>query len=54
MNLPLYNGTIFSSFCTNQNLTPILTKISYGLVTKTPRDDDLLSAPTIEVNGNDP
>ena len=26
MNLPVYNGTIFSSFFTDQNLTPILNK----------------------------
>ena len=30
------------------------TKISYGHVTKIPRDDGLLSEPTTEVNGNDP
>ena len=29
-------------------------KISYGHVTKIPRDDGLLSEPTTEVNGNDP
>ena len=28
--------------------------ISYGDVTKIPRDDGLLSEPTTEVNGNDP
>ena len=45
----------FSSFFTDQNLTPILNKISDGHVTKIPRDDDgLLSEPTTEVNGNDP
>ena len=30
------------------------TKISYGHVTKIPRDDGLLYEPTTEVNGNDP
>ena len=30
------------------------TKISYGHVTKIPRDDGLLSEPNTEVNGNDP
>ena len=30
------------------------TKISYGHVTKIPRNDGLLSEPTTEVNGNDP
>ena len=30
------------------------TNISYGRVTKIPRDDGLLSEPTTEVNGNDP
>ena len=44
----------FSSFCTDQNLTPILNKNQYGHVTKTPRDDGLLSQPTTEVNDNDP
>ena len=44
----------FSSFFTDQNLTPILNKISYGHVTKIPRDDGLLSEPTTEVNGDDP
>ena len=49
MNLPVYNGT---TFFTNQNITQ--TKISYGHVTKIPRDDSQLSEATIEVNGNDP
>ena len=40
----------FSSFLTDQNLTPI----SYCQVTKIPREDGLLSDPTTEVNGNDP
>ena len=31
-----------------------LTKISYGHVTKIPRDDSLISEPTTEVNGNNP
>ena len=44
----------FSKFFTDQNLTLILTKISYDNVTKIPRDDDLLSEPTTEVNENDP
>ena len=30
------------------------TQVSYGYVTKLPRDDGLLSEPTTEVNGNDP
>ena len=55
MNLPVYNGTIFSSFFTDQNLTLILNiNQSYGHVTKIPRDDSLLSEPTTEGNGNDP
>ena len=53
MNFPVYNGPIFSSFFTDQNLTPILKNISYGHVMKIPRDDGLLSEPTIEMNGND-
>ena len=44
----------FSSFFTDQNLTPILNKNRYGNVTKIPRDDSLLSEQTTEVNGNDP
>ena len=35
-------------------LPQFYTKISYGHVTKIPRDDDRLSEPTTEVNGNDP
>ena len=35
-------------------LRQFLTKISYGHLTKIPRDDGLLSEPTTEVNGNDP
>ena len=54
MVLPVNNGTIFSTFLTDQNLTPILNKIGYNHVTKIPRDDGLLSEPTTEVNGNDP
>ena len=54
MNLPLHNGTIFSSFFTDQNLRQFITKIYYGHVTKIPRDDGLLSEPTTEVNWNDP
>ena len=54
MNLPVYSGTIFSSFFTDQNLTPISNKNQYGHVTKIPRDDGLLPEPTTEVNGNDP
>ena len=53
-NLPVYHRTTFSSFFADQSLTPILTKISYGHVTKIPSDDGLLSEPTPEVNGNDP
>ena len=44
----------FPSFFTDQNLTPILNKISNNHVTKIPHDDGLLSEPTTEVNGNDP
>ena len=55
MNLPVYNGTFFfSSFFTDQNLTPILNKISDSHVTKIPCDDGLLSEPITEVNGNNP
>ena len=43
----------FSTFFTDQNLTPILNKISYGHVTKIPRDNGVLSEPSKEVNGND-
>ena len=44
----------FSSFFTDQILRQFKTKISYGHVTKIPRDISLLSEPTTEVNGNDP
>ena len=45
----------FSSFYTDQNLTPISNKNQFiGHVTKIPHDDGLLSEPTTEVNGNDP
>ena len=56
MNLPVYNGTIFSSFFTDQNLTPVLNnkKKCKGHVTKIPRDDGLLSEPSTDVNGDDP
>ena len=56
MNLPVYDGTIFFNSFTDQNPTPIKKKkkITYGHVTKIPRDDGLLSEPTTEVNGNDP
>ena len=54
MNLPVYAGTIFSSFFTDQNLASILNKISKSHMTKIPHDDGLLSEPTTEVNGNDP
>ena len=54
MNLLVYNGTIFSSFFTDKNLTPILNTHGYGHVTKIPRDDGVLYEPTTEVNGNDP
>ena len=53
MNLPVYKGTIFSSFCTDQNLTPILNENQHGHVTKIPCDDGILSEPATEVNGND-
>ena len=55
MNLPVHNGTIFfqASFMI-RILRQIQAKISYGHVTKIPRDDGLLSKPTTEVNGNDP
>ena len=39
----------FSSFFTDQNLTPILNKNQLRSC-----DDGLLSEPTTEVNGNDP
>ena len=48
------NGTILSSFFTDQNLTPILNKNQYSHMTKIPRDDGLLSEPTTEVNGHNP
>ena len=54
MNLPVYKWTIFSTFFTDQNPTPVWNKMSYGQVTKTSRDAGLLSEPTTEVNGNDP
>ena len=54
MNLPVYNGTIFSSFFTDQNLTPILNKNQLGYVSKIPLDNGLFSDPATEVNGNDP
>ena len=57
MNLLLYNGTIFFFFQASlliRILRQFLTKISYGHVTKIPREDGLLSEPTTEVNGNDP
>ena len=55
MNLPVYNGTfLFSSFFTDQNLTPILNKNEHGHVTKISIDDSLLSEPNTEVNGDNP
>ena len=56
MNLPVYYGTIFSSFFTDQNLTPILNKNQLrSCAEKIPRDDGLFfSELTTEVNGNDP
>ena len=55
MNLPIYNGTIFfQASLLIRILSQFKTKISYGHVTKIPRDDGLLSEPTTEVNGNDP
>ena len=47
MNLPVYNGT-------TESYANFKQKISYGHVTKIPRDDGLLSEPITEVNGNDP
>ena len=44
----------FSSFFTDQNLTPIVNKNQLSHVTKIPLDDGLLSEPAIEVDGNDP
>ena len=56
MNLPVYNGTIFfpKLFYWSDSYANLKKKISYGHVTKIPRDDGLLSEPTTEVNGNDP
>ena len=55
MNFPVYNGTIFSSVFTDQNLMPNLNKkISCGHVTKIPPDDGLLSELTTGVNEDDP
>ena len=42
----------FSSFFTNQNLTPILCYVHYGHVTKISRDDGLLLEPITELSGN--
>ena len=50
MNLPVYNGTSLLIRVLHQ----FQTKVSYGNVTKIPRDDGLLSERTTEVNGNDP
>ena len=55
MNLLVCNRTIFfQASLPIRILRQFLTKISYGHVTKLPRDDGLLSEPTTEVNGNDP
>ena len=54
MNSPVYNGTIFSNFFTDQNLTPNLNKIQLRSCDEIPRDDGLISVPTTQVNGNDP
>ena len=40
--------------CLSCHLAGDNTKISYGHVTKIPRNGGLLSEPTAEVNGNDP
>ena len=44
----------FSTFFTDQNLTPILNKNQLRSCDEVPRDDGLLSEPTTKVNGNDP
>ena len=54
MNLPVYNGTIFSSFFTDQNITPILNKNQLQLCDEnTTWWRSTFLAPT-EVNWNDP
>ena len=47
MNLAVYNGTIFSSLFTDQNLAPIVNQNGSAHE----YDDELLSEPTTEVNG---
>ena len=54
MNSPVYNGTFFQTSLPIRILRQFLTKISYGHVTKIPRDEVLLSEPTTKVNENDP
>ena len=53
-SLALYNGTIFPASLLIRILRQFSTKISYGHMTKIPRDDGLLSEPTTEVNENNP
>ena len=55
MNLLVYSWTIFFKLLYwSESYANFKKKISYGHVTKLPRDDGLLSEPTTEVNGNDP
>ena len=44
----------FSSFFTDQSLTPILNKSQLRSCDEISCDDGLLSEPTTEVNSNDP
>ena len=46
MNLPVFSGTFFSSFFTDQNLTPILNKNQLRSCDEIPCDEGLLSEPT--------
>ena len=50
MNIPVYNGTIFSSFFTDQNLTPISNKNELRSCDENPRDV-LLSEPPQRLMG---
>ena len=57
MNLPVYNGPIFSGFFTDHKLTPVLNKNQLRSCDEDmniPHDDGLLSEPATEANGNDP
>ena len=47
-------GLFFQASLLIRILRKFQTRISYGHVTKIPRDDGLLSEKTTEVNGNDP